>query len=194
MQSNFVIWAQDIVKGACTLSSMSGFEDRWRLYAGVPLADVFPGGGRLQMDPDNPTGIKLTDSLYNMNDLVVASTRLCTLLQQAEVDKVEYLPVPVFNHKNRAVEQAYCVVNLLEQVDCLVIDACKPRWSKMDNTNIDRMQQFVIDESRIAAGRTLFRPKFFKYAILAHRSLAQKIDAAGITGIRWIELSDYPEE
>lgn len=30
-------------------------------------------------------------------------------------------------------------------------------------------------------------------AILAHRSPVRQVEAAGLTGLRWIELADYPE-
>ena len=194
MEANYLIWERDIIDGACSLDSMKGFDDDWQLLDGIPLAGSFPASAKFQFDPDDPTGIKLTDSLYNADRLVVASERLRALLEEARVPLVEYLPVPVHNHKKRPVGEPYCIVHPLQPVDCLVIDACEPRWSRLDKTNIDRLKRFVIDESRVAPERLLFRAKHYNRAILVHRSLARKIDAAGLTGARWIELSDYPEE
>ncbi len=194
MPTNYLMWGRDIVNGACSLSPLTGFDDSWQLLDGIPLSASFPSTAQLHFDPDDPTGIKLTDSLYNANRLIVASARLRELLETAGVPQVEYLQVPIYNHKQRQIDEPYCIVHPLEPVDCLVTDQCEPRWGRIDKTNIDRLKRFVIDESKIEAGRLLFRPKHYKRAILIHRALAQKIDAAGLTGMRWIELSDYPEE
>ena len=193
MQSNYVIWGRDIIRGACSLSPMTGFEDDWQLLDGIPLSGSFPSSASLKMDKDDPRSTMLTDCLYNANRLIVASESLHALLETTSVPKVEYLPVPICNHKNRKIPEPYFIVHPLEPVDCLVVDACRARWSTIDKTNIDRLRSFVIDESKIDPVRLLFRPMHYKRAILVHRELAKKIDAAGCKGIRWIELTDYPE-
>lgn len=194
MQASYVIWARDIIEGACSLDAMTGFKDDWQLLDGISLSGSFPVSAQLRFDPDDRTGIKLTDSLYNADQLIVASDRLKALLESVKAPRLEYFPIPVFNHKKRQIAEPYWIIHPLQPVDCLVIDACEPRWGRIDKTNIDRLKHFVVDEARIDPARLLFRPKYYNSAILAHRSLAQKIDAAGMTGVRWIELSDYPEE
>lgn len=193
MESNFLVWARDIIDGACTLSGMKGFPDDWKLLEGIRLKDEFPSSSKFTMDPDNPTGVTLTDSLYNLDEQIVASTRLRGLIERLEVPAVEYLPVAVFNHKKRPVPEPYTIIHPVDPIDCLVLDACEPRWDRIIKTNINRLKHLVIDESRIDPARLLFRPKSYNSVVLTHRKLAEQIDAAGITGIRWIELSDYPE-
>lgn len=193
MQSNYLVWARDIVEGACSLSAMTGYADDWKLLSGIRVTGEFPSSSQFRMDPDDPNDIMLTDSLYNADMLIVASPRLRGLLEGLNIPAIEYLPVTVHNHKNRPVPESYTIVHPLDAVDCLVLDACEPRWGRIDKTDISRLKHLVIDESRIDATRLLFRPKHYKRAILAHRKLAEKIDAAGCTGIRWIELADYPE-
>jgi hypothetical protein len=192
MQSNYVIWARDIVRGACSLSPITGWTDSWKLLKGIPLKEEFPSSAQFKMDPDDPTDSQLTDSLYNANKLIVASERLRSFLAVLDFPGIECLPVSVFNHKSRLIIEPYAIINLLESIDCLVVDACEPRWSRIDKTDIASLEHLVIDESRIDPARLLFRPKHYKRAILAHRTLAQKIDAAGYTGIRWVELTNYP--
>lgn len=193
MQANYLVWERAIIDGACSLDSMKGFEEDWQLTAGVPVGANFPASAQFHFDPEDKTGVALTDSLYNLDRLIVASDRLRGLLEKAAVPQVEYLPVPIYNHKKRLLSEPYCIVHLLAPVDCLVIDACEPRWSRMDKTEIARLKRLVIDESRVEPGRLLFRAKHYSAGILVHRSLAQQIDAAGLTGMRWIELADYPE-
>jgi hypothetical protein len=193
MKSNYVVWAEDIVPGACSLSAMSGYEDDWKLLSGISVAGEFPSTSKFRMNPDDPTGILLTDSLHNLDMLIIASGRLCEVMKNLNLSGIEYLPVTVYNHKNKPTAESYSVINLLDSVDCLVLDACEPRWGRIDKTDISRLKRLVIDESRIDPTRMLFRPKHFKSAILIHRKVVQKIETAACTGIRWIELEDYPE-
>src|SRR5215470_9499999 len=98
MQSHYVIWARDIVNGACALSGMTGFEDDWKLIYGHPVAGEFPVKARFTMDPDYPRDVMLTDNLYNSDMLIVASQPLRELIESQHIPAIEYLAVPIFNH------------------------------------------------------------------------------------------------
>lgn len=193
MRANYLVWKNAIIERACSLDTLKGFEDDWQLTAGVPLAAKFPSSAQFRFDPEQKAGLSLTDNLYNADRLIVASARLCALLQKAAVPHVEYLPVPILDHKKRRLSEPYWIVHLLEPVDCLVTEACEPRWSRIDKSEIARLKHLVIDEARIEPGRLLFRPSHYSAGILVHRSLAQQIDDARLTGVRWLELTDYPE-
>ncbi|MEY4561764.1 MAG: hypothetical protein RLZZ618_1041 [Pseudomonadota bacterium] len=191
--SNFVIWGRAFIDGACALRPMTGYPDDWKLINGEAVTGEFPEASQFQMNPDYPGQNQLTDSLYNLDTLIVASRRLQALLEASSVAQMEYLPVNVVDQKGRRMTEPYVIAHPLNPVDCLVIDACQPRWGRIDKNDISRLKHLVIDESRIPADRLLFRPKHYKSEILVHRALAEKIDAAGYTGARWIELADYPE-
>lgn len=189
--SDYLVWAHALVTGACALDSMKGFEDDWKLQSGERLG-ALPKGALFQFDAED-RGVRLSDSLHNVDRLVVASARLRDLLEAAAVPQVEFLPVPILNHQKRPVTEPYFVVNLLSPVDCLDLDACEPRWSRLDKTEIARVKRLVIDPARIDPARTLFRPKSYRACMLVHRTLAKRIDAAGLTGMRWLELDQFPE-
>ncbi len=191
--SNYVIWARQIINGAASLSGMTGYPEQWRLMDGLPAQDDFPSSARLDMNPEYPNDLALTDSLYNKDMLIVASPKLRDLLEGLAIPCMEYIPVGVFNHKGRPVEPPYVIAHPIEPIDCLDAAASGADYSVIDPDTIDSVQSLVIDESRVAPARLLFRPKGYPDVILAHRSLAAKVDAAGITGVRWIELSDWPE-
>lgn len=193
MQSNYLIWTRDIVEGACALSGMTGFDDDWKLIYGESVIQEFPAKARFTMDPDSPRDVLLTDNLYNGDMQIVASQKLCELIEGLHPAAIEYLPVPIYNHKKRAIKEPYVLVHPLEPVDCLVVDACEPEWGRINKKAIERVKHLVIDEKLIPPERLLFRPQLFCKVILVHRSLAQKIDAANLTGVRWVELADYPE-
>lgn len=193
MQSNYLIWTRDIVEGACALSGLTGFEDDWKLIYGESVTQNFPAKARFAMEPDSPNDILLTDSLYNGDMLIVASQKLRELIEGQRPAAVEYLPVPIYNHKKRAIPESYAIVHPIEPVDCLVLDACEPEWGRINKKAIDRVKHLVIDEKRIPSERLLFRPQLFCRVILVHRKLAQEIDAANLTGVRWVEVADYPQ-
>lgn len=194
MASNYLVWRQDIVDGAATLSPMTGYPEDWKLLNGLPVTGELPSASQFAMDPDNPTGIALTDALYNRDMLIVGSERLRSVIEAEAGPDMEYLPVAVYNHQKRQIPEAYAIIHPLNPVDCLDIDACQVRWGRIDKNDIARLKQLVIDESRIDESRVLFRPKHYKSIILVHRKLAEKIDAAGCTGARWLELQDFPED
>lgn len=194
MKSNYVIWAHKAINGQCKLVGMKGFPEDWKLQHGKPVADVFPPSVNFSMNPDDPTGVFLTDSLRNIDRLIVASPRLRSLFESNEVQRLEFLQVQVLNHKKRPIDEPYVIVHPTELVDCLVVDACEPRWGAIDPDSINDLMHLVIDESRIPANRLLFRPKLYTKVILVQRNLAEQITAAGLTGVRWIELSNWPED
>lgn len=193
MPSDYLIWTRDIVPGACALSGMTGFEDDWKLIYGESVANDFPTKARLTMDPDSPRDVMLTDNLYNGDMLIVASARLRALIEKFASASLEYLPVPIFNHKKRAIAELYAIVHPTAPVECLIVEACEPEWGLINKKAIDSVEHLVIDEQRIPKDRLLFRPQLFCSVILVHRKLADEIDAASMTGVRWVELADYPE-
>lgn len=191
--SNYLLWEQAILPGACALSGMTGFEDDWQLLYGVPVDDALPPTTRLAMNPDHPKDTALTDSLYNVDRLIIASPKLRALLEGLHIPELQYLEVPVVDLQGRPVREGYVLVHLLEPVDCLDVAACGATFSSTDEDSIDTMKRLVIDESRIDPSRLLFRPKGFYKVRLVHRELAAKLNVAGITGVRWVELSQWPE-
>ena len=77
--------------------------------------------------------------------------------------------------------------------DCLDLNSSSVKWNKWDKDTIERVRRLLLDESRIDPARELFRAKAFWDVIFVSRPLAQAIDDMGFSGVRWIELSDYPE-
>ncbi len=190
--SNYLIWEQTILPGACSLSPMTGFPKAWMLKQGESLPDGLPPEARFDMHPDRQDDVALTDALYNINMVIVGSQKLRQLLEAKALPDVDFLEVPVYNHKGRPVEPPYSIVHPVHPVDCLDAQASGARPSRINPDVIDKVARLVIDETRIPAGRLLLRPKGYYRVILVHKSLAAEIDAAGMQGIRWVELSAWP--
>jgi hypothetical protein len=192
MKSDYLIWDAPVEMKACSLAAMEGWEDDYKLLTGESCLKEFPKKAKFQMDPEHRSGVQLRDSLRNMDQLLVVSNALRDLLASLKISALEFIPVPIFDHKKKPVPSEYSIVNPMEPVDCLVIDKCDVRWGRVDKNKISRLKKFVIDESKIASNRLLFRAKHYD-AVLVHRKLATQIDAAKLTGVRWVELENYPE-
>lgn len=194
MPSNYVIWAHGLVDGGCVLGALAGVERRFDLLAGVPRAAGFPLNASFAMDPEYPDDVTLTDSLFNTDMLVIASGRLATLFDERAAPALERLPVTIFDHRGRSVHMPYFILHPLEPVDCLVLDRCGAKRSRITPSMIKEIRHLVVDEARIPANRLLFRPLDFPRVTLIRRDVAAEIDSRGFNGMRWVELDNYPED
>ncbi len=192
IKSDFVIWGSEAVKNACVLYSLDGVEDTFELSDGVSRAANFGDNATYTMDPNFPNDTILVDNLFNTDFRIVGSLRLKEFLESRHLPNVEYLRVTILNHKSKTASKDYYIVHPIEPAECLDAEKSGVRWSRIDKTRIDKVARLVIDEEKIDPDRVLFRPKSFHRVILTRRNLAESITAAGFTGIKWIELKDYP--
>ena len=191
--TDYLIWGRMRVKNAVFLSDLHGIANAYELLYGVPRAEGFPDDAVWDVDEDAPPNGILPDSINNTDRLLACSKRLVECLQASGVAKVEYLPVAIRNQKGRIASKSVFIVHPLDPVDCLDIDKSGVEWSPIATTDIDRVKRLVLDESKLDPVRELFRLAKFPDLVLARRDLAEKIDSAGFTGVRWIELDEYPE-
>lgn len=193
MKASYTIWSAGGVAYECTLGDLKGVDDQYGLNVGVARAASFPGGASFSMRPDNPHDLLLTDSLVNTDFVLVVSPRLQRFLEARGVESVEYLPVAIFDHKKKLAGE-YFIVHPINPVDCLDVPACGATFWSVDPDNIMDVERLVIDVSKIPSTRELFRPASFFEVFLVRQELAEEIDAAGFTGITWIDIDGYPHE
>lgn len=187
-----LIWGVGPVRHACSLGPIVGLENPYSLYLGAPIAATFPDDAHLAMDPDLPYDTRLTDNLANLDLQIIVSTRLKDQLEALRLPNVEYLPVAIRNHKNRSAG-TYFVVHPLAPVDCLDLPRCGATFGAVDKDHILDLERLAIDPNRLDPRRPLFRPKAYYQVTLVTRELASALSAGGFTGLRWIEVDDYPE-
>ena len=191
-QEDYLIWDAADLPNVCSLAKLAGLEKTYRLVDGVPLAQGFPEGVSFRMDPDNPHDTLLADNLVNPYMVIVASAAAVDVLRARAVPLVEYLPVSIIDHKGKAVPEPYFIVHPIEHAACLDVAASGGEWDMIDPEVLDSVENVVLDEQRIEAERELFRPKPLVDVVVVRRSLAEALEAAGLTGLQWIELADYP--
>ena len=191
MKSDYLIWASAEIEYACRLHQFFGLDDPQELNEGVPFAEHFPCDAKFTMDLDFPYNVLLTDNLVNTDLLIVASSKIKTFLEKRSITKVEYLPVTILNHKQRAINEEYFIIHPIDPVDCLDMEKCGPVWSSIDPSAIESIERLVLDAKKIDQLREIFRPKFFYDVTIVKRELAATMDKEGFTNNLWIELEDY---
>jgi hypothetical protein len=194
MRLPYVVWSRsNAVKNSCVLNELVGVDEIFQLTIGTPLADKFPENVHFTLHPDFPHHLVLIDSLNNINRVIVGSKRLSDFLQARNPKCVEYLPVGIMGHKRKMLSRQYSIIHPIEPVDCLDIDRSGVSWNKLVEGKIRSVKRIVLDPARLDPDREIFRLNRFFEVILVRRDVAEAIDKEQFSGIRWVNLEDYPE-
>jgi uncharacterized protein DUF1629 len=191
VKSKLLIWTDKPVKNACSLYKLTGVTKEYQFRKGISKAGTFGDEAAFNMNPDRPNDTLLTDNLFNNYMLIVGSGRLREFFESRAAPKVEYLPVAIIDHKGKVASKEYSIIHPLDPVDCIDQAASQVRWHEFDKNAIDGVKRLVIDESKVEPERVLFRLKFFYWATLIRREVAELIDAAGFTGIQWVDPLEF---
>ena len=192
-KSNYVIWGIKKVKHAVVLDRLLDVPKQYEFRKGVSRIQGWPEAAKYTQDMDFPDNTILVDSLMNIDFRIIASARLKRFLESWQLQKVEYLPLTILDHKGRVRADDYFFVHPIEPIDCLKIDDCGVKWDLISTDSIFSLERLAVEEGKIDSDRQLFRLKHFYRVTLIGRDLAYAIDREGFTGIRWIEFDNYPE-
>lgn len=173
------------------LETLKGVERDYDLRNGTSLLEDWENGARFEMSDDFPRQIALADLMPNAKAVFVISAKARKLFEGEGVTDAEYLHVHIINHKGRKVPEPYFVLNPLRLVDCADGKKTKYRLNRLDKNIWDDVENLTIDEKRIPKGAKLVSVFHFEPLILIHRTLAEKMTSAKLTGYRTVELSEY---
>jgi hypothetical protein len=191
MSGAFVIWNRSYREGFCVITKLEGFNDQWLLLKGVSLDDKWPDNVSFRMSPQYPKDINLSDNLFGGSYRVVSGRLKEVLLPLAGKSNIEFLPVSILNHKKRVASKDYFVLNPLDTIDCIDQEESGVVWNAIDPSVISNCEKFVLKEDAIPDESVMFRPRFWGKTILVRREIADKLAAAGLTGLSFLEPSKY---
>ncbi len=189
--ATYLMWSHAVVGSSCRVTDVVNVDKAWQLQKGVSRARTFPADAEVHMHPRSPKSVGLTDNLRNGARLVVASAELTNFLRGQELKQVEYLPVTVKNHKGRAVKVPYFIVHPVEPIDCLDIAASNPTMNEIIPSDIDWVEQIVLDHARIDPARRLFRVARFSNIVFVRDDLAKAVSDGGFSGVAFENLDEY---
>jgi len=162
----------------------------WQLGYAIPRSLGWPDDAYAEMDPNYPKDVALTDCLSG-STLLVASGRTRELLPHQPSDNVEFLPVTIVNHKGRVASRDYYVVHPLTVVECIDAPASGAVFSAIDPETIVCCDALVLNHDEIPPELELFRPKYWPDIVLIRQTLADRLVAAGLTGLNFWPLDEY---
>lgn len=191
MSARHLVWRTNPGKKYCGLQGLRNVPRQFEINRGISRAHGFPADAHFTMNKAYPKQVAVSDSLENMDDMVVVSAALRDFVETQAPRSLEILPVRIINHKGRDVGQPFWILNPLEIVDCIDQAASKVRFGALDPTEIVTYEKLMLDPSAIPADLLLFRPKFLEGAVMVRRDVADAIVAKGFTGLAFIEIDQF---
>ncbi len=178
-------------RGACSLQDLEGVPDSFELDMGVSVKERWPDEARFRMSRNRPEDVKLEDFVFNRGGLLVVSQRVKKFLEKEGLKNIELLPVAIVNQASQKEKAPYWVVNQLGLEDAIDRERTKFEQSSVDKENFTDVQNLTLDESKIDADVAIFRLKHFPYSVFFREDLAKKIEAAGFSGMAFVDPKQY---
>ncbi len=188
MSNRFVRFDTVAVRNAAAVMDLRGVPDSGCMMVGESFKDRFPATAAFHFNPDFKRNTLLVDCLVNVENAMVCSLRLTDFIRSKNPDKVEYLPVTVFDIEGKPVDARYFIVHPIDPPDCIDVAKSKVTWSPFDATSIEYAEHLVIEQAKVPQGRLVFSPKSFPGMLLLQREFALDIEQAGFSGIGWHEI------
>lgn len=176
---------------AAVLTLLQEVEDDFELLKGISRADNFPSDAYFQFSPDFPRDLLLEDFIKNENKVLVASQRAREVIESHAAKNNEFLPVTIVDHKGREVPEPYFIVHQIVLQPCIDEGASEFEENAIDPERIYYMDRLVLDESRVDPEVALFRMARFAKVPVFRRDLAERIQAAALTGIVFEEIAGW---
>jgi hypothetical protein len=145
---------------------------------------------RCNMDPAFPKEVRLSDNLYGAT-MPVISLRIKQILESFGKNRVEYLPVELFNHKGRKEPNEYFVLHPLDVLDCINLEASGVEWNNITPDRISRCKGLVLNHGAIPGDYTIFRPKFWGKIILIRQDLVDILQKEDLRGLSFRPVDGY---
>lgn len=174
----------------CRLGALQNVDDDYELRDGISRKATWPKDACFYMDKKRKDYIRLADFLWNMGGVLVISGKVRDLLGE-DLNCNEFLPVTIYNHKDRPIKEEYFILNQTELQDCMDFKKSKYKRNSIDPDSISTVEKLVVDERKIKPDVNLLRMKGFPLVLIS-RGLAQKIKDAGMSGILFGEIEKYP--
>lgn len=180
--------------------------DRWARLAGEPREIEefsymlsFGEPARAEMPTEvtfdiNPEfGIELADSVPNSSSIYVISDRLRALIASTDSD-MEIFPARIRNARGRIEDAPYFILNVLTRHRCVDMERSEFIPNMIRKGQISKLLRAVIDTTRIGTPSQIFRIGETDTDMLVREDLAQKIEAAGMTGLALVPPEDFNRE
>jgi hypothetical protein len=188
---HYLIGEFNVGRGACRLQVLEGDDRDYELFDGISRGADFPSDARFCMDDDFPDDIRTEDFIYNLGGALVISARTREVLGTSELKNNEFLPVAIINHKGRKEKGPFYILHQVELQDCIDFEQTICTRNAINPDLLSTIKRLVLDERRINTEVPIFRMKHFPYAPMFREDIIEKIRSAGLTGIKFKEVTRF---
>lgn len=157
--------------------------------AGKSLLHRFPKGARYRFSDELPDNRNLFDLQSNGLGVPVISSRLADMLGREK--GVELLQIVLVNHRGEVAAGRYSLLNLLEPVDCVDIEASDAKLNRLKPGMVNRFRRLVFVPERVPADRRIFSLACRPSTVVVNDSLRLEIESAGMTGMCFVALEQF---
>lgn len=188
---NLVYAFTRVGKGVCVLGALRNVDADYQLLRGISRKDGFPPDAFFDMN--NDFGIKLQDVLKNSKNLLVISESMRDFFVREGLKDNEILPVAIRDPKGRPVKNPYFILHQVVLQDCIDLGRTVADRNPINPDIFIDVEQIFIEEDRIDPEVSIFRPRYHPLMLIVRRDLAERISAAGFTGIGFGEIEQYDQ-
>jgi hypothetical protein len=182
------VWSKQYEEGFCALGALEEVPDDEEILAGRSRAAGFPTGAYYQMRDDYPD-TRVPDNLYTTIHHVISDRLRQLLVPELGASRVEMLPVKIKDHGGGWVEGEYFILNPLDSVDCVDLEASQAKLNDGEPPQIKRVKKLVLKP--LSGEPALFRPASWTRLILVRSDIADKLEAAGLSGMSFWECDEF---
>ena len=179
---------------AAYLSDVSSkMPEAYEFRKGISLLDKYPvtRDCKIYYDPQYPEATQLYGFLENINGFLIVNSEVKAIFESAGVDSVEYLPIWLCDHKHEVSSKDYFICNVLSKVDIFDMDESDYDMSSLDESQIDDVDNMVVDYDAIPEGAKVFRASKMLAQIFINDDVKQALENAGIEGFSVVEAEGW---
>jgi hypothetical protein len=162
-----------------------GITGWYRFTKGEPFGDAYPDnagdvGLRLAADA---RGLQLPSLIGNTIGMLPVDAKTAATIAAHNVGRMEQLPFMLIDHKGRVYSRDYVILNPLERIDCLNLEASQVRRSYKGE--IREVTRIVLDKTKEGELIDLFRMGEEPSVYLFSEVLTSALEKAGSTNLRF---------
>ncbi len=188
---DYLTWDTSTAGNVCRLEGPRNVERERDLRRGVPFGKDFPKDARMVMSKHHKKNTGLADDIPNDSFHKICSKRLVDFLRAEMLPNVEYLPVAILDHKGKVASADHFIVHLTEPQDVLDVARSKASFSTIIKTDVDEVEQLVLDPKKLDPKVPLFRIAHYRFPVIIEKGLAARIKKEKFVGPTFDALSNW---
>lgn len=180
------------VNGGAMLEKLpKGSPSKPDFYESIPLHESFPHGGVMSFSKDYPDFIRVFDFITNTMSLPIVSGKVRQVFSSLGVDRCEFLPVSIHDHKGQVASKDHCIVNVLDVQDIIDMERSEYELSAFDESQIARIKRLVVKKDGIDPKALFFRARTSMRELFMHETLHDALVKAGVTGLKTLPAEGW---